>query len=78
MAEIKLTKNSRTDEVVRVTCRECKGTTKHFILTDVKVDGAEEWHAGEWYQWVDEYEIVQCQGCETATQIRYSTCRSAS
>ncbi len=65
MADIEITKNSKTDEKVDVTCRECKRSTKHLILSDVSLKGSEDMGSHDSFMWFNDYQIVQCQGCET-------------
>ena len=62
MGNIEITKNSEADEKVDVTCRECKRSTKHLILSDVH---SKYMCPGDDFRWDDEYQIVQCRGCET-------------
>lgn len=57
----KTKKDSREKESVSVTCRECKRPTKHLILSDITYSNHENIN----YQWIDEYQIIECQGCET-------------
>ncbi len=65
MADIEITKNYRADKKVDVTCRECKRSTKHLILSDVCLKGREDTGPYGDFMWHDEHQIVQCQGCET-------------
>jgi hypothetical protein len=43
-------------------CRNCKGNRKHKILFEKKIRGSE---GGDIIQWIDEYKMIQCCGCET-------------
>lgn len=65
MANIEITKNSKVDQKVDVTCRECKRATKHLVFSDVRLKGSEDMGPHDYFMWYDEYQIVQCQGCET-------------
>ncbi|WP_294053267.1 DUF4145 domain-containing protein [Thiolapillus sp.] len=65
MADIEITKNYRADKKVDVTCRECKRSTKHLILSDVCLKGCEDIAPYGDFIWYDEHQIVQCHGCET-------------
>ncbi|WP_419600621.1 hypothetical protein, partial [Thiolapillus sp.] len=65
MADIEITKNYRADKKVDVTCRECKRSTKHLILSDVCLKGRGDMGPYGDFMWHDEHQIVQCQGCET-------------
>ena len=69
--ETKLTSDINTNKKISVTCRSCKNETKHIILKDVHIDGqyGEEYY-GEWQtlvDWQEDYQIVQCFGCENIT-----------
>ena len=65
MADIKLTKDTSEKCKVDVTCSVCKRSTKHLILSDIRLKGSEPMGPHDEFQWYDEYQIVQCQGCET-------------
>lgn len=54
-------KDSKINEKVSVTCRECKRWTNHLILSDITYKNLENIH----FQWINEYQIIECQGCET-------------
>ena len=59
--------NKNTGSKVKVTCRACKISTNHQILTDVDLDGCEKMGQHDTYDWHNEYQIIQCQGCETVS-----------
>jgi Domain of unknown function (DUF4145) len=63
MADIQLTKGENENGKIEITCRECKRNTRHLILSDCCLRGTD----GIDFQWYDEYQIVQCQGCETVS-----------
>ena len=66
MSDIEITKDSKANDKIDSTCPECKRSTKHLILSDIRLKGSEEMDGfGGFYQWYDEYQIIQCQGCET-------------
>lgn len=62
MAEIKLEKDKKVSEKIDVTCGECKRSTKHIVLSDIYLRGSDPIND---YDWINEYQIIQCQGCET-------------
>lgn len=62
MAEIKLEKDKKVSEKVDVTCGECKRSTKHIVLSDICLRGSDPI-----IDWINEYQIIQCQGCETVS-----------
>ena len=61
MANILTKKDSKVDQNVDVSCRKCRRSTKHSVLSDIQLNG----NIDNDYSWVDEYQIVQCRGCET-------------
>lgn len=64
--DIQITKNSNENNKIDLTCGNCKRTTKHIIHSEICVNGSQEMHPYEGtYHWSDEYQIIQCQGCET-------------
>ena len=80
--ETKLTSDINTNKKISVTCRSCKNETKHIILKDVHIDGqyGEEYY-GEWQtlvDWQEDYQIVQCLGCENITFRNISSNSTAS
>lgn len=60
------------DRMEDVACVNCKIETKHLVLAFVKVDG-ENWYGENCYQYQEEYQIIQCRGCETITYRDTST-----
>lgn len=62
------TENKTKDNVVNVLCVECNRTTKHRVAASLDKDGTHyEQREGWSVEWVDNYQVVQCQGCETVT-----------
>ena len=66
-------KNKLKGSTVRVHCSKCQGETKHLVIQDVETSGSEcigIWEDGnselhhDFIDWDDNYQIVQCQGCE--------------
>lgn len=62
MAEIKLEKDKKVSEKIDVTCGDCKRSTKHIVLSDICLRGSDPA-----IDWINEYQIIQCQGCETVS-----------
>lgn len=50
---------------LKVLCSSCKNITKHKVLTSVTEHGSEMWDEYDGIYWDTDYEIIQCQGCET-------------
>ncbi len=59
--------NQSVDKEHSILCQTCKITTKHKVLTSVNEYGKEPMGYGDFYQWNNDYEIVQCLGCETVS-----------
>ncbi|SMD32754.1 protein of unknown function [Reichenbachiella faecimaris] len=59
--------NKSFDKNYSVLCQTCKVTTKHKVLTSVNEYGKEPMDYGDFYQWNNDYEIIQCLGCETVS-----------
>jgi hypothetical protein len=64
-AMITLKKDEKINQKIDVPCGICKRSTKHLILTDILLNGYEE--PDGFYGWNNEYQIIQCQGCETVS-----------
>jgi hypothetical protein len=62
--------NATKNQEVRVGCRECKRETKHLILASIDTSGSDD-HSEIF--WESNYQIMQCQGCETFSFRRAST-----
>jgi hypothetical protein len=57
-------KNKSQGEQYRLPCGRCHVETRHIVLQSVDVNGkAVEWD----YYFSDQYQIVQCQGCEAVS-----------
>ncbi len=64
---IKLEKDRNAGKKLESSCGTCKRVTKHLILAEIHLHGTDEDVPIYSYQWIDEYQIIQCQGCETVT-----------
>jgi hypothetical protein len=53
-----------------VPCGVCKHLNNHLIVADVSLEGREDWE-DDFFWWDNQYQIVQCLGCETIT-FRYT------
>ena len=58
--KIVVTTGGSLDEVPKVSCAQCNNETKHNILASVELAGS---HPA--IDWKDNYQIIQCRGCET-------------
>lgn len=65
MANIEIKKYAEVETKIDSSCRECKRSTKHSVLSGVQLSGIENMGGGDYFRWNDEYQIVQCQGCES-------------
>jgi hypothetical protein len=57
-----ITLNKTENREYRLPCGTCLGRTRHKVLQSVDVNGEDE---GWDYDYVDNYQIVQCQGCDS-------------
>ncbi len=65
-SEVKYTENETKDKLISVQCATCNRSTKHRVVVSFDVDGTAYDRNEEWsVDWVDHYQVVQCQGCET-------------
>lgn len=65
MPEIKIEKYSGGKPNIDSSCRVCKRSTKHAIFSGAQLSGSEPMGYGDYFQWHNEYQIIQCLGCET-------------
>lgn len=59
---------------VKVACDVCNRENKHLILQAVRKDGSEVVDRQYSVEWFDDYQIIQCQGCETISFRILSWC----
>ena len=64
LANITIKKDVETNAKIDVACGVCKRSTKHKILSDIHLSGRKDISEYEFYDWNNEYQIIQCQGCE--------------
>jgi hypothetical protein len=65
----KLTYDKTTGKKLKIYCSRCGGETNHVVLKSATSQGSEvvaviDGHT-ETIDWSDDYQIIQCQGCET-------------
>lgn len=66
--EIKFSENKTKDEVLFVPCTTCNGAPKHKVIGSLDKDGTAYDRTEEWsVEWIDHYQIIQCQGCESVS-----------
>ena len=65
MPEIKIANISEGKPNIDSSCRICKRSTKHAILSGTELSGSTPMGHGDYFQWNNEYQIIQCLGCET-------------
>ena len=73
MIDIKLKKDVDENKKISVDCGTCKRRTQHLILTDICLNGNEYLSESDSYDWTNEYQIIQCQGCESIVFRRTHT-----
>ena len=64
MVKIDINKDVETNTKIDVSCGTCKRSTKHLILTDIHLNGHEDYCEHDHFSWNNEYQIIQCLGCE--------------
>ena len=62
--------NKTKDKVYQIPCSRCLNSTHHKVLQSADVSGI--WLPGS-IHYTDEYQIVQCQGCDTISFRKNST-----
>jgi hypothetical protein len=66
--EVKFKENKTKDEIVSVRCSECNRDTKHRVVVSFDRNGSESDEDERWsVDWRDNYQVIQCQGCETTS-----------
>jgi len=60
------TENQTKNEILQVFCLECKRSTRHLVTVSYDKDGS-AWNRDEGWNvsWIDNYQILECQGCST-------------
>jgi len=64
MCKTKITENDTKGKVFKVNCRKCKQKTNHLVLMSADENGFAGTEDDE-FHWTFNYQIIQCQGCET-------------
>ena len=66
--KIDYTTNQSANEIVDVLCAECGGTKKHDVVVSLDRTGNETSDQEGWsLDWVDNYQVIRCRGCETVS-----------
>lgn len=65
MTRIKTEKDKNIDEVISAPCGKCKFNTRQKVLSDIELCGVDETKDTFIYGWNNQYQIIQCQGCES-------------
>jgi len=65
MPRITVVKDKRLNNIIDAPCGECKRSTKHKVLTGIDLTSRDEAEDTLIYGWDNEYQIIQCLGCET-------------
>jgi len=64
MTIIEIKKDVNINQKIDASCAICKTTTKHLILSDIELKGRDSTDDYLIYGWDENYQIIQCQGCE--------------
>ncbi|NOQ26221.1 MAG: DUF4145 domain-containing protein [Bacteroidales bacterium] len=62
---IKILLNETQNNIHSVVCQNCKVATNHKVVISANERGEAPMDYDDVYQWHNEYEIIQCLGCET-------------
>ena len=65
MTKITTIKDKSVDEIISAPCGICKRNNRQKVLSDIELSGVEETEDTFIYGWKDQYQIIQCQGCES-------------
>jgi hypothetical protein len=57
--------NETQGKEVKLLCAECKRSTNHVVLVSVDNSNSQEMDDGFWVSSLDNYQVVQCKGCDT-------------
>ena len=61
----RIEENRTKGNIFKILCAKCAGPTKHSVMASVDSSGDEEIEQDISISWADNYQIVQCQGCDT-------------
>ncbi len=64
MSKHNIKKDLKVGQKLDSNCGFCKRSTKHLVLSDIFTSGGEDHGQYGYVSWEDEYQIIQCQGCE--------------
>jgi hypothetical protein len=67
LQEVTYTPSKTDGEKLIVACTRCASDTRHVVLTSIQETGSEPMHGDMSFEWGVDYQIVQCQGCETVS-----------
>ncbi len=66
--ELTYTENKTKDEVVYIPCTKCNRSTKHRVAVSLDENETEYDQREGWsVEWINNYQVIQCLGCETVT-----------
>ncbi|WP_230674816.1 DUF4145 domain-containing protein [Vibrio cholerae] len=65
MSISEISKDQKVGQKLDSSCGVCKRSTKHLVLSDIHTQGFEDHGQYGGMSWYDEYQIIQCQGCES-------------
>jgi hypothetical protein len=63
--------NKTTNQIFSVACCTCNNETRQLVLSSVEADG-DQWNGDDCIHWFFNYQIIQCQGCESISFRRVS------
>ena len=57
--------NKSQHQKLLVVCRDCKNSTNHLVLASTDLTGSDDLGEGHVIDWNSNYQILQCQGCDS-------------
>ncbi|MUK78959.1 DUF4145 domain-containing protein [Aliivibrio fischeri] len=61
---IDLKASRNINKIIKITCSHCNGDRNHLVVSGTQVDGKDYHSPEDYFGWMEEYEVIQCQGCE--------------
>lgn len=71
--EVKYTKDDSIGKEIEAACGKCGDGTSHVVRASMKQQGSDEPQPGYSYEWINDYEIIQCGGCKTLSFRKVSS-----
>lgn len=63
--------DQKKNQKIKIRCNKCATDTAHRIVHNYQVNGEELFGYGDFIAWVDDYQILECNGCGEITFKHY-------